>query len=216
MLEPADARPSISSSHPPRAPEASPRGLDRRPDAEVYESHGIENLPESGHLWYTDGGLLGAQPLGRVIAAGRALHGDEDGFTGVHLSSTRVPRTPRWTGGAIPTPSRAGRPAPRGALAILSEQSLFDDMRRIEKDNSRIEWAERLADRLGEKLDDEAASSLREFIAEVGPRARKCAPTSAPAATTTQTKRTAIPTELLRRALGEIAGLVGEGASRST
>ena len=77
------------------------------------------------------------------------------------------------------------------ALAILSEQSLFDDMRRIEKDNSRIEWAERLADRLAEDLDDEAASSVRSSSRRSGPSGRECAPTNVTAAATTRTRRTA-------------------------
>ena len=41
-------------------------------------------------------------------------------------------------------------------------------MRRIEEENRRIEWLERLADWLGPSLDDEAASALREFVADVG------------------------------------------------
>jgi hypothetical protein len=145
----------------------APELLDRRPDADAYERHGIENFPESGRVWYTDGGLLGSQPLGRVIAAGRALHRSEEDATRVHLlvdprsESASVDvwsdpdARPTWQAGA----SRA--------LAILSEQSLFDDLRRIEKDNSRIEWAERLAGLLAERLDGDAAGSLREFLAEV-------------------------------------------------
>src|SRR5918992_1469830 len=57
----------------------APEVLDRRPDAEAYRRRGIQDFPKSGHLWYTDGGMLGSQPLGRVIAAGEALHGSEDG-----------------------------------------------------------------------------------------------------------------------------------------
>ena len=50
----------------------APQLLDRSADADGYRGRGIENFPESGTLWYTDGGLLGSQPLGRVIAAGRS------------------------------------------------------------------------------------------------------------------------------------------------
>ncbi len=63
----------------------APQLLDRRPDAKAYERHGIESLPDSGHLWYSDGGLLGSQPLGRVVSAGRGLHGGGEDSNGVHL-----------------------------------------------------------------------------------------------------------------------------------
>ena len=72
MLEPPRRSPldfALASAASPGG--FAPELLDRRPDADAYERHGIENFPESGHLWYTDGGLLGSQPLGRVIAAGR-------------------------------------------------------------------------------------------------------------------------------------------------
>src|SRR5215208_18697 len=146
----------------------APQLLDRRPDAETYESHGIENFPESGHLWYTDGGLLGARPLGRLIAAGMELHGAGDGSRGLHVlidPRSENSSLDRWSD---PDTEPSWQTGASRALAILSEQSLFDDMRRIEEENSRIERAERLADRLAEHLDDDAASGLREFIAEVG------------------------------------------------
>jgi len=189
----------------------SPRLLDRRPDVDVYSSHEIENFPESGHLWYSDGGLLGSQPLGRMIAAGRALHGEGDGSRSVHLlidPRSENASLDRWSD---PDAEPSWQTGASRALAILSEQSLFDDMRRIEKDNSRIEWAKRLAARLAEELDDEAASSLREFIAEVGSSER--AGTRADEGHSGRDEQDAATgelTELVRRALCEVAGLVGK------
>jgi predicted acylesterase/phospholipase RssA len=211
MLEPAGRSPldfALASAASPGG--FSPRLLDRRPDVEVYESHGIENFPESGHLWYTDGGLLGSQPLGRVIAAGRTLHGDREGSTGVHLlidPRSENASLDRWSD---PDAEPSWQTGASRALAILSEQSLFDDLRRIEKDNSRLEWVERLADRLGDKLDDEAASSLREFLREVSSeRAGMRVEEDDPRHDGTDVADVE-PTELLRRALGEIGGLVGK------
>jgi hypothetical protein len=120
------------------------------------------------------------------------------------ISSSHPPRAPEASPAAARDPDAepSWQTGASRALAILSEQSLFDDMHRIEKDNSRIEWAERLAVRLGEKLDDEAASNAREFIAEVGSaraemRAdeRYCGRDDADGAD-------GDTTELLRRALG--------------
>ncbi len=188
----------------------APQLLDRRPDAELYESHGIENFPESGRLWYTDGGLLGAQPIGRVISAGRALHGA--GGASTEICVLIDPRSEnasmdRWSD---PDAEPSWQTGASRALAILSEQSLFDDLRRIEKDNSRITWVERLADRLVEHLDDEAASSLREFIAEVGSERAGMRADERDGRGDDQGAEGGSLTDLLRHALCEIGGLVGK------
>jgi len=188
----------------------APRLLDRRPDADAYKSHGIESFPESGHLWYTDGGLLGPQPLGRVISAGRALHGAGEADNRVHLLID--PRSEdaslgRWSD---PDAEPSWQTGASRALAILSEQSLFDDMRRIENDNSRIEWAERLANRLGRYLDDEATSGLREFITEVESERAEMRADEDPRRRDGPEAVDGEVTELLRRALCEVGGLVGK------
>jgi predicted acylesterase/phospholipase RssA len=190
----------------------APQLLDRIDDAEEYERHGVDEFPDSGHLWYTDGGMLGSQPLGRVISAGRQLHGaGEEHSTGVHLlvdprseNSSLDPwsdpdQQPSWQEGA----SRA--------LAILSEQSLFDDMRKIEKDNSKLEWANDLADLLSEHLSDEGVERLREFVERIdderqGMRAERDAGDEDQDVDPNGGE----PPDLLRRALLEIGGLGGK------
>jgi hypothetical protein len=211
MLAPAGRSPldfALASAASPGG--FAPRLLDRRPDAELYDRHGIENFPESGHLWYTDGGLLGAQPIGRVISAGRTLHGA--GGDSTEICVLIDPRSEnasldRWSD---PDSEPSWQTGASRALAILSEQSLFDDLRRIAKDNSRIEWVERLADRLAEHLDDEAASSVSEFLAEVeSERARMRADERDRPRDDTGTAGDGLST-LLRQALCEIGGLVGK------
>ena len=211
MLEPPGSAPIdfvLASAASPGG--FAPQLLDRSADAEAYANRGIQDFPESGHLWYTDGGLLGSQPLGRVIAAGRALDDGDEDSVGVHLlvnprseeSSVEVwsdpDAAPSWQEGA----SRA--------LGILSEQSLFDDLRRIEKDNSRIEWAERLAELLGDKLGSDDAEELERFIAEVESERsemRSDEPTRDHEGTGDEQRD---PSRLLRQALREIGGLVGK------
>jgi predicted acylesterase/phospholipase RssA len=211
MLEPAGSSPldfALASAASPGG--FAPRMLDRREDAETYRSHGIDKFPDSGYLWYTDGGLLGAQPIGRVIAAGRALRGAGEDATRVHLlidPRSENASLDRWSD---PDARPSWQTGASRALAILSEQSLFDDMRRIEEDNTMIEWAERLATRLAEHLDDEASSSLREFIAEVGSERtgmRADEPRDDRDDVDVADRKS---TELMRRALLEIAGLVGK------
>ncbi len=190
----------------------APQLLDRRADAENYRSRGIENFPESGRLWYTDGGMLGSQPIGRVIAAARGLHDPDEDATRVQIlidprseegsaaeSWSDPDAEPSWQSGA----SRA--------LAILSEQSLFDDLRRVEKDNSRIEWAVRLAETLAPCLDSDAERGLRDFVSQVEDERgemRSDEPSRdderKPPAEETETRA------LLHRAICEIGGLVGK------
>lgn len=136
----------------------APRLLDRRSDEDGYRSRGIDNFPPSGHLWYTDGGLLGSQPLGRVLAAGRGLHEREEGAKRINVLINPRSEAPagseQWSDPEFAPTWQSG--LSRG-LAILSEQSLFDDLRRIEKENSRLEWAEQLLEALRPHLADEAA-----------------------------------------------------------
>jgi predicted acylesterase/phospholipase RssA len=211
MLEPAGRSPfdfALASAASPGG--FAPQLLDRRPDAGGYERHGIENFPESGHLWYTDGGLLGSEPLGRVIAAGEELHGGEEDSHRVHLlidPRSENASLDRWSD---PDAEPSWQTGASRALAILSEQSLFDDLRRIEKENTRIEWVERLVQRLAEHLDDEAASGLREFVAEVGSERAQMRTDGRQREPEGPQAADGELSDLLRRALREIGGLVGK------
>ena len=44
-----------------------PELLDRNAERAVYEKHGVKNFPVTGELWYTDGGTIDNQPLGRAL-----------------------------------------------------------------------------------------------------------------------------------------------------
>jgi predicted acylesterase/phospholipase RssA len=187
----------------------APQLLDRRPDAKHYERHGIENFPESGHLWYSDGGLLASRPLGRLISAGRAVHGDEAESMGVHVlidPRSENASLDRWSD---PDAEPSWQTGASRALAILSEQALFDDMRRIEEENERIEWAEHLADSLAERLDDDAAAGLRDFLREVTSE-RGSGRGEPRAGSEAADPENADLADLLRSALREVGGLGGK------
>lgn len=149
----------------------APRGLDRAEDIDDYRHNGIEDFPESGHLWYTDGGTLQVEPIGRVLTAARKAR--ESAGRKVperHVTLLVDPRSempsrsdawaregsaPSWVAGIART------------LAIIPAQILYDDLRRVEKMNSRQIWADRLVDRLADRLDDGARADLAELAQEI-------------------------------------------------
>ena len=188
----------------------APQLLDRSADAKAYESRGIQGFPESGHLWYADGGMLGSQPLGRVIAAGRSLHGSGADVAGIHLlidPRSEDASAERWSD---PEAAPSWQEGASRALAILSEQSLFDDLRRVEKDNSRIEWARRLAELLGDRLGPEEADVLARFVEEVEAEREGMRADEPHRERDRDGAQSLDAAGLLHRALCEIGGLVGK------
>jgi predicted acylesterase/phospholipase RssA len=194
----------------------APRLLDRSDDAEGYRKRGITDLPDHGRLWYSDGGLVQTQPLGRVTAAARLLDAERDGddreFRRVNVvidprsegpSGSRQwvdPDTvPGWTDGL----SRA--------LAILPAQTLYDDLRRTEKRNTRLEWTDHLMEAVAPHLGEGAESALRGVLDRIDadreslrsdePRLRE---------RERESDEPDPARRMLRRAVEEIAGLVGK------
>ena len=192
----------------------APRLLDRRRDVEGYERRGVENFPESGRLWYADGGLMQSQPLGRVLAAARQLEGDDDGGgRRVHLLIDPRSEDPAGSGQwSDPNFGPSWQIGLARSLAILPAQVLYEDLRRIEKDNSRILWADQLVEALGPHLGEGAAEALREVIGRIdedreGLRADEPELEGARERSDEGADEVA---RLLRRAVDEIAGLAGE------
>ena len=182
----------------------APVMLDRSADAEGYRARGIRDLPDPATLWFSDGGLLQSQPVGRVIAAAQHVSGT-DGRRVVLLIDPRS---------EDPSGRYADRDAEIGwlegisrSLSIVSAQSQYDDLRRLGKDNGRLHWREELVDRLAEHLDEQGHEALREVLAHIDadrdgmgsdePHRRRSRDLDDPAAT-------------LRAVVGEIAGLAGK------
>jgi predicted acylesterase/phospholipase RssA len=149
----------------------TPALLDRREHVDTYRSNGIENFPDSGHLWYSDGGLMQTEPLGRALETARRankdLVDDREFARAVVLIDPRSEdpsgasrwtdpsNTPRWLDGL------------RRALEILPAQHLYDDAVRLEGSNRRLRWAAELVDTLAPHLDGEAEEKLRDFLKRV-------------------------------------------------
>jgi predicted acylesterase/phospholipase RssA len=150
-----------SASHPGAF---APRVLDRREDRDAYEGQGVANLPRSGWLWYTDGGLVQTEPVGRTLSVARRIEGPDDAY---RLNLLVDPRSEEptdaeqwsdrdheatWAGGLA------------RALAVLPEQALYEDLRRLQRDNRRIEWLADLERVLDGHVDERAADGLRRLI----------------------------------------------------
>ena len=153
-----------------------PRGLDRSADAiqQAYRRHRIDFPPQ--FAWYTDGGTIDNQPLGRALELTVALDGSPDdprgGARRLHLLITPDPPlrqapTDRWT-----DPDHQPRWLGTGErlVPLLFNQHLYDDLRRVEKTNSRIAWTRELETALGAIVDGTAPdpeAALRDVIASI-------------------------------------------------
>lgn len=192
-----------SASHPGAF---APQLLDRSEDRENYERQGIVDFPEEGKLWYTDGGLVQSEPVGRVIAAAHEREQDDPAAT--HLNLVIDARSEEPDGA-----SRWGEPdadvgwvqALARALSIFPAQGLYEDMRRVERDNRRMARIDELVEAIGPKLDDDTAKALTEVLdrterdqAEAG------------GDDDGSHEATADPAEVLRRALEAVAGVEGK------
>jgi predicted acylesterase/phospholipase RssA len=117
-----------------------PKQLDRSADRAQYDQAGLAGFPADGKFWYTDGGTIDNEPLGRTIDLAQSVGSDDDRvFLLIHpdpVATTDTP-SPTWTGNS-PQPSwlHAGT----RAFAIGRTQTIFEDLKRLEKTNSYLEW----------------------------------------------------------------------------
>jgi predicted acylesterase/phospholipase RssA len=195
-----------SASHPGAF---APRVLDRREDREGYEGQGVANLPRSGWLWYTDGGLVQSEPVGRTLSAAHRVEGPADAY---RLNLMIDPRSEeptdaeKWSNSDYDATWAGGLSR---ALAVLPEQALYEDLRKLQRDNRRLEWLGDLERALDGHLDERAADGLRRLI-EVMDRERD--ELRAGSAWHTVPGRDASAAELLRGAIERISGLVRKDA----
>ena len=149
-----------------------------------YEPQGLDNFPVgSDFLWYTDGGTIDNEPLGRTMditnsfdsldSADPLLSGDRR----IHLL---IHPFPTWPAGSS---SQAWADPDRKptwlrtlfrAFEVIRSQNLYSDIRRAEKTNSRLLWDVRLVKTLdgliqGLTVEQQAlwAQSLKEVLDEI-------------------------------------------------
>jgi len=191
----------------------APALVDRSSDSDAYAARGIEDFPEDGRLWYTDGGLVASQPIGRTFAAGRMLHGQEPDAQ--HLNLLIDPRSEVSAGDepwSDPESKLSWQTGTSRALAILSQQDLFEDLRRIEKDNSRLGWIDDLVAELSPQLKQGSDEKLREFIEGVRSELADVRSDEPELSDGDEDLAEMSTRDLLRRALLDTAGLAGKQA----
>ncbi len=173
LIEPEGRSPMdyalASASHPGAF---VPAAIDRSDARAGYEENGISNFPDSGTFWYTDGGLVESEPIGRVIAAARRRFGRTAGMR-LHLvvdpRSSGPSGSKRWCRPDQPPSWLSGL---RRALSILPSQALQDDLRRLAATNDRLARIDEVVDELGPALADQApavADLARRLGADIEP-----------------------------------------------
>jgi patatin-like phospholipase len=191
-----------------------PRGLRRdAPDLQQrYRDNGIRDPPQ--FLWYTDGGTIDNEPLGRALditieldtdaadplADARRLHlmitPDPPAPTPPHDAWTSADSRPRWA------------PTAFHVLTLLRSQHLYDDLRQLEKTNGQISWTRQLEHTLTEILEGrrtDADAALNEVIASI--EQQKAALHGATNERVTVTQSDSAIAQALREALGLATGL---------
>jgi len=147
-----------------------PKVLNRtvRPDdIALLEEHDIINLPPdwSGSLWYTDGGTLDNEPLGRTFDVANEVDADGSGrrvHLLIHPHPDEVSTDTAWT---LPEQRPSWTTTLQRCDRLQRTRSIYDDLRVAEKMNSRITWAEHLRNAvtpLLEEHDDAWTPTLRQ------------------------------------------------------
>lgn len=139
-----------------------PKLLDRLADRAQYEDAGLEGFPADGKFWYTDGGTVDNEPLGRTIDLAQSIASDDERvYLLIHAdSASPTPMPSAVWGGDAPQPPWVRTGA--HTFNIGRAQSIYQDLDRLEKINSRLEWIKTVAPAVIAGVDagiDEAALS---------------------------------------------------------
>jgi hypothetical protein len=117
-----------------------PRVLNRGADERGYADHGIDNFPASKAYWYTDGGTLDNEPIGRTLDIAGELDSRDDALRRllllIHPHPTAAPADDAWADPSRP-PTWVGTLA--RAERLQTTQSIYDDLRHAAKINRRLD-----------------------------------------------------------------------------
>jgi predicted acylesterase/phospholipase RssA len=139
-----------------------PRILERDDVAAEYRKNGVLAPPgKPFSFWYSDGGDMDNQPFGRLLDLIEEIpEGDGDGRVIVMLN-IEPGAPPTWEGTWFDLDHR---PSWLSTLLhvnhIRTSQSLYDDLRRLEKTNRHIAWIRRVASSVEGALDGPSADVL--------------------------------------------------------
>jgi hypothetical protein len=116
-----------------------PELLDRSAEKAAYEATGLKRFPADGKFWYTDGGTVDNEPLGRTIELANIVNSDDDrvfllihpdpGAPSAHMDDVfgGDQKTPPWVRTAT------------HVISMMRSQSVYSDLRNLEKTNSLLE-----------------------------------------------------------------------------
>jgi predicted acylesterase/phospholipase RssA len=199
--------------------------LDRAAQWPDYRAQGVDNLPPDEDLWFTDGGTLDNEPLGRTLDLTNAA--DETDGTASRLHLLVHPHPTAATSGthwANPVIQPTFLQTALRALSLQRTQSIYHDLKQAEKTNSHIEWLASLADHLGPELDalpedsrGRVRAALATALAEIGSAHTKIDADADRAAGSTRiiaSASSALPSALLSRALHDASGTGGKRPAR--
>lgn len=149
-----------------------PKLLNRRlrpEDCEAITKGPVRNIPADGWLWYTDGGTLDNEPLGRTLELAndidRASPGDICRMQVlIHPAPAQAGLARQWTDWRQPPNwSDTGL----RAFSMQHTQSEYADLLDVEKTNSRVRWKSKLTEALADTLSDEQVGALRRVLHDV-------------------------------------------------
>lgn len=137
---------------------------------QAYIDNGVMNFPDSGSLWYTDGGTVDNQPLGRALNLTGELDdnlGDDRRLHVLVIPDPSFPPDPANASWADPDNPPAWIWTLPQAAKMAVAQSLYDDMTTAEKTNSRLQWVAELVECLAPVTTGDTRQGLVELIVEM-------------------------------------------------
>jgi hypothetical protein len=119
-------------------------------DIEAMKANGVTNPPTTAGTWYTDGGTVDNEPFGRLLdIIGDCESDDPRLIVLVHPTPASLPGASRWTDFAT---QPRWSPTAIHSKNLQGDQDIYDDLRQLEKINTRIGWVKHVADGLDAAL----------------------------------------------------------------
>lgn len=194
------------------------RTADRQRIPDPYTA--VRNWPVSGSFWYTDGGTLANEPLGRTLDLTNPIDLADSDCNRlqllVHPHPTGAPTDGAW---ANPAAMPTWLETLWRSMALQRTQSLYADLKQVENTNSRLAWANDLAGTVGDALDelpDVDQTALRAALTDVVARIRgqraalRAGSTTAAAAEPADVPADATLSSLLWEAISVAANVAGK------
>ncbi len=161
-----------------------PRAVDRSGEPWTrYQAERAQNLPANTRtLWFTDGGTLDNEPLGHTLDLTNDLDltgADKLPSDGIRLHLLIHPHpAPPESGDAWAQAPPGSGPSWDATLVragkLIATQSLYDDLNRVAKSNSRIRWTTQLGSvltdllhQLDQPTQDKWKAAFSDFVSKV-------------------------------------------------